>query len=82
LKKIFPGISGLALILALLAGIGLSGCSHGPTVPISHYTDSVLKNGYNSCLDCHQTGTNGAPKVPDNHSSYSNDRCLKCHSPG
>jgi hypothetical protein len=78
LKKPFLALSGLILVFSI---ISLAACGNSPTVPASHYTNGVLKDSFNNCLDCHQRGANGAPREPANHSSYTNDRCLKCHKP-
>ncbi len=50
-----------------------------PAIPANHVD-------YTQCLSCHQTGTNGAPRVPDvpDHSvpaNYKEEKivCINCH---
>jgi len=70
----------LLAVLGAVIVVGLTGCS-APRIPASHYTNGVLQSSYNACSDCHQAGTNNAPKEPASHSKYADDQCIKCHKP-
>lgn len=37
--------------------------------------------GHSDCLMCHQTGINGAKKIPPDHAGRTNETCLGCHKP-
>ncbi len=72
----------VAIITVLLPACGGSQPTSTITpvqaVAITHAIDiDVFKN----CQSCHATGTNGAPKNPDNHTSYKNNDCTLCHKP-
>ncbi len=57
-----------------------------PTSTITPVSASVITHpididAFKNCQSCHATGTNGAPKNPDNHLSYKNNDCTICHKP-
>lgn len=35
--------------------------------------------GRDNCLACHEQGSGGAPKIPDDHTGRTNDQCQACH---
>jgi hypothetical protein len=67
----------LGFVLATLVVILLV-----PTFIVAQTTNPPIPHpveGREDCLSCHETGTNGAVQIPDNHSGIENDICRVCH---
>ncbi len=61
-----------ALVIAFLIPTFIAAQSTHP--PITHAIE-----GFEDCLQCHQTGTAGAQQIPDNHVGIKNNICIVCH---
>ena len=74
----------LALLFACQTGLPPEAVVQPPTVEstgnpplIPHDVDDA--EGGSVCLECHKTGSNGAPKYPAWHATLSD--CKQCHVP-
>ncbi len=74
-----------SLVVVIIVGVTIAatGCTlstGAPAIPANH-------QGRTTCFECHQNGTNGAPKMPQWHldriqnGQLTNNvtDCLKCH---
>ena len=62
----------VVILIALLIPTFIAAQTTHP--PIPHPVE-----GFEDCLSCHETGTSGAPQIPDNHTGVKGDVCTVCH---
>ncbi|MGZ4911909.1 MAG: hypothetical protein ACXVIF_01920 [Halobacteriota archaeon] len=75
--------AGLIVVIVIGVVVAAGGCTSttgAPNIPANH-------QGRTTCFECHQNGTNGAPKMPQWHLDRIKDgrlsnnltNCLECH---
>lgn len=73
MKKIFLLCAVIILVATALVIYAISVSAQGEVPKIPH-----AKAGFEKCLDCHKAG--GVKQVPTNHSGYTLETCIACHS--